>query len=103
MRGQIYRLALGDLDPKPYVVVSNNRRNRALDSVLAARVTTTGKAHIPTAVPLAATDPLVGYVLADDIIEIFKDELPGATYLGSLSAQSILSLNVALAQALGLP
>lgn len=103
MRGQVYRVALGQIVLKPYVVVSNNTRNRLLDSVLAVRVTTTDKANIPTAVPLDQSDPLVGYALADDITEIFKDELEGGTYLGSLGAQSTMRLNTALAQALGIP
>lgn len=104
LRGQVHRVALGSLDAKPYVVVSNNKRNRILDSVLAVRVTTTDKAGIPTAVPLGQADPLVGYALADDITEIFKDELDAASaYLGALCPESIMRLNTALAEALGIP
>lgn len=103
MRGQVHRVALGSLEPKPYVVVSNNARNRVLDSVLAVRVTTTDKPRIPTAVPLGVDDPLVGFVLADDIVEVFKDELETGDYVGCLSPKSLISLNIALGQALGLP
>jgi len=102
-RGHVYRVALGNLDPKPYVIVSNNHRNRVLDSVLAVRITTTDKAHIPTAVELNSADPLVGYAMADDIVEIFEDELAEATYMGTLSSNTILNLNRALMQALGIP
>ncbi|MET9260944.1 type II toxin-antitoxin system PemK/MazF family toxin [Amycolatopsis sp. NPDC004079] len=103
VRGQIYRVDIGEHGPKPYVVVSNNQRNRRLDTVLAVRVTTTDKSKIPTAVPLSGLDPLVGYALADDITEIWKDELEQGTYLGALSPKTVLKLNDALAQALGIP
>ena len=103
LRGQIHRVSLTSAGPKPYVIVSNNVRNRKLDSVLAVRVTTTDKAGIPTAVPLTASDPLVGFALADDIVEIFHDELESGTYLGALSASTLLTLNTALMHALGIP
>lgn len=103
MRGHVYRAQLGELDPKPYVIVSNNLRNRKLDSALAVRVTTTEKPRIPTIVELASDDPLVGSVLADEIVEIFEDEIAGATYMGALCPKTVMALNDALAQALGLP
>lgn len=99
----MYRVAIGSIGLKPYVIVSNNQRNRLLDSVLAVRVTTSDKSNIPTAVPLGSDDPIVGYALADDIVEIFDDELDSGTYLGSLSPHTILALNTALMQALGIP
>lgn len=56
MRSQTYRVDLGH-GPKPWVILSNNSRNRNLDTVLAARITTTSKnAHVPTVVPLNAAD-----------------------------------------------
>ncbi len=103
MRGQVHRAELTSAGPKPYVIVSNNVRNRKLDSVLAVRITTTDKSNIPTAVPLNSSDPLVGFVLADDIVEVFKDELEAGTYLGCLSAKTVTALNTALMQALGIP
>jgi mRNA interferase MazF len=39
LRGQIFHVDLGH-GRKPWLVVSNNARNRNLDSVLAARITT---------------------------------------------------------------
>jgi len=52
LRSQAYRVDLGH-GAKPWVVVSNNARNRNLDTVLAARITTTGeRAHVPTVGPL---------------------------------------------------
>ena len=103
LRGQVYRVAIGTIGLKSYVIVSNNQRNRLLDSVLAVRVTTTDKSSIPTAVPLGPEDPVVGYILADDIVELFDDELVSGNYLGSLSPSTIIGLNTALMQALGIP
>jgi mRNA interferase MazF len=103
MRGQVHRASLTSAGPKPYVVVSNNVRNRKLDSVLAVPITTTDKTGIPTAVPLVAADPLVGFALADDIVEIFHEELASGTYLGALSAGTLLTLNTALMHAFGIP
>lgn len=103
LRGQVYRVDIGSYGPKPYVVVSNNQRNRALDSLLGARITSTDKANIPTAVSLTPRDPMVGYVLADVIVELYKDELAEGDYMGSLAPATVLRLNEALCQALGIP
>lgn len=98
MRGQAYRVDLGH-GSKPWVILSNNARNRNLDTVLAARITTTGKnAHVPTVVPLAAADPLEGFVLVDDIVQLYHDEL--TTSLGSLSSPTMQEISKALRIAL---
>jgi len=82
-RGQVFRVDLGH-GANPWLVVSNNQRNRALDTVIAARVTTTDRhARLPTVVPLTGGDPLVGFVLCDDLVPLYRDEL--AVGLGSLS------------------
>lgn len=101
MRGQVYRVDLGH-GPKPWVVISNNVRNRQLNDVLAARITTTNKIALPTIVPLGSAEvPLVGSILADDIVQLYQDEL--TTPVGTLSPSTITKLNAALAIALGLP
>jgi mRNA interferase MazF len=100
LRGQVYSVDIGH-GPKPWVVVSNNLRNRQLDDVLAARITTTTKVELPTVVRLEAADPLVGVVLADEIELLFRDEL--TTPLGALSPGTIMKLNQALKIALALP
>ena len=62
LRGQVFRVDLGH-GAKPWLIVSNNARNRNLETVVAVRVTTTSKhANVPTVVPLSSADPLVGYV-----------------------------------------
>lgn len=98
VRGQAYRVDLGH-GAKPWVVLSNNARNKNLDTVLAARITTTMKnAHVPTVVPLTAADPLVGFVLVDDIMQLYHDELTKS--LGALSPQTMQAISVALRIAL---
>lgn len=98
MRSHAYRVDLG-YGLKPWVILSNNARNRNLDTVLAARITTTIKnAHIPTVVPLTAADPLVGFVLVDDIVQLYHDELTES--LGSLSPSTMQDISTALRIAL---
>lgn len=99
LRGQVYRVDLG-YGAKPWVVLSNNARNRNLETVIAARITTTGKnAHIPTVVELGSADqPLVGNVLVDDLMQLYRDELE--TPIGALSPNTMASISEALRIAL---
>lgn len=98
LRSHVYRVDLGH-GPKPWVVLSNNARNRNLDTVLAARVTATAKhAHVPTVVQLASADPLVGFVVVDDIVQLYRDELTEP--LGALSPQTMNEISKALRIAL---
>ena len=87
--------------PKPWLVVSNNARNRNLESVLAARITTTGKhAVVPTVVALTPSDPLVGCVLCDDLVQLYRDEL--GKRVGAVSPPTIRAVAEGLRIALGL-
>ncbi|SOJ57628.1 Endoribonuclease MazF4 [Mycobacterium simulans] len=98
MRSQAYQVDLGH-GPKPWVILSNNSRNKNLDTVLAARITTTSKnAHIPTVVALTAADPLVGFALVDDIVQLYHEELTES--LGALSAPTMQEISKALRIAL---
>ena len=99
-RGQVFRVDLGH-GPKPWLVVSNNARNRNLDSVLAARITTTRRhVAIPTVVPLAPADPLTGSVLCDDLVQLYRNELTAP--LGALSPRTITAVSAGLRVALGI-
>ena len=100
-RGQIYLVDIG-YGAKPWLIVSNNTRNRVLDTALAARITTTDKSQVPTAVQLGRHDPLVGYVLADDLEQLDEQDLASATYRGTVGPDTILKVNQALTIALGL-
>src|SRR4051794_33499579 len=98
LRGQIYRLDLGH-GRKPWVVVSNNRRNRSLETVVAARVTTTSKrVNLPTVVPLSSSDPLVGGVLCDDLVQLYGDELDDL--VGALTPPTMRAVSQGLRVAL---
>ena len=98
VRGQLFRVDLGH-GAKPWLVVSNNARNRNLETVLAVRVTTTRKhAHVPTVVPLSSGDPLVGSAVVDDLIQLYRDELSAP--LGSISPATMQAVSDALRIAL---
>jgi len=83
----------------PWLVVSNNSRNRLLCDVIAIRLTATAR-ELPTWVKLSQADPLTGYANADCIEELGRDEL--GEYLGALSPASMRSINDALKIALAL-
>lgn len=100
-RGQIFHADIGTRGPHYYVVVSNNVRNRALNSVLVLMLTTTDKSHISTAVQLTHQDPLTGWVVADNIEPLWDDELP-ATSSGALSPPTMAKIGAALKTALAL-
>lgn len=98
-RGQVYRADVG-FGAKPWLVVSNNQRNRHLSDVLAVRLTTTAKS-LPTWVALTQDDPLGGYVNTDNIETLGRDELDD--YLGTLTPATVTAVNRALCIALGIP
>jgi mRNA interferase MazF len=98
LRGQVYRSDLG-YGAKPWLVISNNKRNALLNSIIAVRITTTVK-DLPTWVPLTRADPITGYVNTDDIQQLYIDEL--GDELGTLSRQTMLNVNRALSLALSL-
>jgi mRNA interferase MazF len=74
IRGRVYMADIG-AGRKPWLIVSNNARNRQLDSCLAVRITTTPKPRMGSIVELGADDPVVGRVLCDDIAVLYRDEL----------------------------
>lgn len=101
LRGQIYRVDIG-FGAKPWLIVSNNRRNRILSDVLAARVTTTDKhVELPTWVPLGSADPLVGCVNTDDVQQLERDEL--GELLGCIAPTTLMRVNEALRLVFALP
>lgn len=62
---------------KPYLVVSNQQRNRALDTVLCVRITTSpNRPDLDSVVPIEDRGgSVVGRVLCDGIVEVRKDSL----------------------------
>jgi mRNA interferase MazF len=101
LRGQVVRAKLVNVnEPKLFVVVSNNRRNSALGTVLAARMTSSSKAPIASVVPLGPDESFGGVVLCDDLIEIYDDEVIGV--IAAISPQGMQAIGNGLKSALGL-
>ena len=98
-RGQVYRCDIG-YGAKPWLIVSNNARNRHTADVLAIRLTTTVR-QLPTWVPLSPADPLSGYANTDNIETLGKNEL--GDHVGDITPATLAQVNRALAIALGLP
>lgn len=98
IRGRVYRADIG-YGLKPFLVVSNNRRNRALDSSLAVRLTTTAKPEMPSIIRLSHNEAFAGSVLCDDITPLYHDEL--REDLGALSRGAMMLVARGLAHALG--
>jgi mRNA interferase MazF len=103
LRGRIYRAHLTHIgEDKYFLVVSNNRRNRAFEQVLAARLTTTPpRAERPAMVPLGPDEVMTGWVSCDDIEVLYDDEIRAD--LGAISASAMRRVEVGLRAALGLP
>lgn len=100
-RGRVYWAVLDqEIGRKPYLVVSNNRRNRNLPSVLAVRITTSRKPDIPSVVTLGPGDPLVGSVLCDEVGPLWEDEVQADA--GALSPGTMRAVEGGLHEALGL-
>jgi mRNA interferase MazF len=99
VRGRVYLADLGHGE-KPYLVVSNNARNTKLQDCLAIRITTSPKPDITSIVALASGDPLVGRVLCDDVVTIFRDELKRD--VGALSTPTMNQVAVGLRYALAI-
>jgi mRNA interferase MazF len=81
--------------------VSNDRRDAALLSVLAVRITTSTKPSIPSVVPLLTVDPIVGRVLCDEITEVYADEIEADA--GAVSPTTTRRVETGLKAALELP
>lgn len=84
---------------KPWLVVGNNRLNRAFSEVIAVRITTTVRhAHHPEAVALVESDPMIGVVHTATITSIPKGKL--RELAGALSPASMRAVARAMAHTL---
>jgi mRNA interferase MazF len=99
VRGRVYLADVGHGN-KPYLVVSNNARNRQLQDCLAVRITTSPKPDMTSVVPLTPADPLVGRVLCDDLVAVFHDEL--RKDIGALTTSTMTQVAVGLRYTLGI-
>jgi mRNA interferase MazF len=98
-RGRIYMADLGRGE-KPYLAVSNDARNRQLQDFLAVRITTAVKPDLMSIVELFPADPVVGRVLCDDIVAVFRDEI--RRDVGAVCAATMSQVAVGLRFALTL-
>jgi mRNA interferase MazF len=96
MRSEVFFVDLGEIGRKPFVVVSNNQRNRALTTVLGVRITTTNRhIHIETVVPLGPDcGDLAGWALCDDIEKLWRDELGNPA--GVIGVRTMTAVNAGL-------
>jgi mRNA interferase MazF len=103
LRGRIYRAHLTHIgEDKFFLVVSNNRRNRAFQQVLAARLTTTPPREPRAAmVPLGNREMMTGWVSCDDIETVYDDEVRAD--LGAVTAAAMHRVEAGLRAALGMP
>lgn len=102
VRGRVYRARpIGFEADKFFLVVSNNARNRNLDSALVVRFTTSSKPRLPSIVEVPG-DEIVpgGRIVCDDIYELFDDEVRAD--VGALSGPTIAAVGEGLKAALGL-
>ncbi|MGD0241631.1 MAG: type II toxin-antitoxin system PemK/MazF family toxin [Streptosporangiaceae bacterium] len=102
LRGRIYRAHLSHIgEDKFFLVVSNNRRNRAFGQVLATRLTTMSpKAERPALVPLGPEEVMTGWVSCDEIETIYDDEVRAD--VGAVTAPAMRRVEAGLRAALGM-
>ncbi|MBV8347865.1 MAG: type II toxin-antitoxin system PemK/MazF family toxin [Mycolicibacterium sp.] len=97
----IYSAYLEHVDEeKLYVVVSNNARNRSLDTSLAARITTTRKPQITSIVPIQPGEAVHGSVHCDDIELLYPEDVRSSP--GAFSPAMMRRINDGLRAAFGL-
>jgi mRNA interferase MazF len=102
LRGRVYRAHLDHTDDKYFLVVSNNRRNRAFDQVLAVRLTTTKpRDGRPAMVELGPGEVMAGWASCDDIETVYADEVRAD--MGAVTAQTMRRVETGLHAALGMP
>jgi mRNA interferase MazF len=102
LRGRIYRAHLSHIgEDRYFLVVSNNRRNRAFGQVLAVRLTTTKpRDSRPAMVELGSDEVMTGWVSCDDIETVYDDEVRAD--MGAVAAQTMRCVEAGLRAALGM-
>ncbi|MGP9759531.1 type II toxin-antitoxin system PemK/MazF family toxin [Corynebacterium sp. AOP12-C2-36] len=92
----------GFIPPKPWLIVSPNRRNRSLGTYLGVRITTTSKfSHLPTVVALPPGEIANGWVMCDEINVLYDEDFTGKVW-GALSANAMRVVEGGLQAALGM-
>jgi mRNA-degrading endonuclease toxin of MazEF toxin-antitoxin module len=103
LRGSVWSFRyLGDDEPKPVVIVSNDGRNRSrFEWVHVVRITTRPKRALLTIVELSDRDaPLTGRAMTDELELVHKDDLEDRH--GMLSPSTMDAIDLALRHVLAL-
>jgi mRNA interferase MazF len=102
LRGRVYRAHLSNIgEDKYFLVISNNRRNRAFEQVLAVRLTTTKpRDGRPAMVELGPDEVLTGWASCDDIETVYDDEVRAD--MGAVTARTMRRVEAGLRAALGM-
>lgn len=103
LRGAVYQANLGGEgdDPKLWIVVSPNGRNRNLGSALVIRVTTTPKyLDLASVVALPDSEIIHGWVRCDTLTVMWDDE--PVKQIGGLSSFAMREIGRGLLAAIGL-
>ena len=100
-RGAIYSVWLEYIsEEKLFVVVSNNRRNKYLDSALGVRITTSLKPDLTSIVVIDAGESVTGRVLCDDIEIVYPEDVRKRE--GAFSRKMMAKIDTGLRAALDL-
>lgn len=99
-RGQVIRADIKLAEPKLFVVVSNNRRNKNLGDVLTVQLTTSAKPDIPSVVELGDPEAFVGRACCDNLGPIYRDEV--LNVVGALTPGAMKRIDAGIAAALDL-
>jgi mRNA interferase MazF len=102
LRGRVYRARLSHVEEDKYfLVVSNNRRNRAFEQVLAVRLTTTKpRDSRPAMVEFGPEEVMTGWASCDDVETVYDDEVRAD--VGAVTAQTMRQVEAGLRAALGM-
>ncbi len=103
LRGSVWSFRyLGDDEPKPAVIVSNDGRNRSrFEWVHVVRITTRPKRALPTVVELSDRDaPVTGRAMADELELVHKHDLEDRRSM--LSPSTMDAIDIALRHVLAL-
>lgn len=102
LRGRIYRARLAHAGADTcFLVLSNNRRSRAFEQVLAARLTTTPPpGERPAMVALGPGEVMTGRVSCDDIETVYDDKV--RTEIGAVTATAMRRVEAGLRAAFGM-
>jgi mRNA interferase MazF len=102
LRGRVYRAHLGHIEEDEYfLVVSNNRRNRAFEQVIGVQLTTTKpRDSRPAMVELGPSEVMTGWASCDDIETVYDDEVRAD--MGAVTAPTMRRVEAGLRAALGM-